>query len=54
MRIGTGWRRGLSLNKLMEVLLVRSLAEHDTEVRFRITTQMPGWQAGPVSRLAHG
>ena len=28
-------RRGLSLNKLMEELSVRALAEHDTEMRFR-------------------
>lgn len=27
-------RRGLSLNKLMEELAVRALAEHDTEMRF--------------------
>ena len=38
MRIATGWRRwrrGLSLNKLMEELSVRALAEHDTEMRMR-------------------
>ena len=29
-------RRGLSLNKLMEELSVRALAEHDTEMRFRM------------------
>ncbi len=29
-------RRGLSLNKLMEELSVRALAEHDTELRFRM------------------
>ena len=29
-------RRGLSLNKLIEDLSVRALAEHDTEMRFRI------------------
>ena len=29
-------RRGLSLNKLMEELSTRALAEHDTEMRFRI------------------
>ncbi len=29
-------RRGLSLNKLMEELAVRALAEHDTEMRFRM------------------
>ncbi len=28
-------RRGVSLNKLMEELSVRALAEHDTEMRFR-------------------
>ena len=28
-------RRGLSLNKLMEELSVRALAEHDTEMRMR-------------------
>ena len=27
-------RRGVSLNKLMEELSVRALAEHDTEMRF--------------------
>ena len=35
MRIATGWRRGLSLNKLMEELSVRALAEHDTEMQMR-------------------
>ena len=29
-------QRGLSLNKLMEELSVRVLAEHDTEMRFRM------------------
>ena len=29
-------RRGLSLNKLMEELSTRALAEHDTEMRFRM------------------
>ncbi len=29
-------RGGLSLNKLMEELSVRALAEHDTEMRFRM------------------
>ena len=29
-------RRGLSLNKLMEELSVRALAEHDTEMRVRM------------------
>ena len=29
-------RRGLSLNKLMEEISVRALAEHDTELRFRL------------------
>ncbi len=29
-------RHGLSLNKLMEELSVRALAEHDTEMRFRM------------------
>ena len=29
-------RRGLSLNELMEELSVRALAEHDTEMRFRL------------------
>jgi len=29
-------QRGLSLNKLMEELSVRALAEHDTEMRFRM------------------
>lgn len=29
-------RRGLSLNKLMEELSVRALAEHDLEMRFRM------------------
>ena len=29
-------RRGLSLNRLMEELSVRALAEHDTEMRFRM------------------
>ena len=28
-------RRGFSLNKLMQELAVRALAEHDTEMRFR-------------------
>ena len=28
--------RGVSLNKLMEEFSVRALAEHDTEVRFRM------------------
>ena len=28
-------RRGVSLNKLMQELAVRALAEHDTEMRFR-------------------
>ena len=28
-------RRGVSLNKLMQELSVRALAEHDTELRFR-------------------
>ncbi len=28
-------RRGVSLNKLMQELSVRALAEHDTEMRFR-------------------
>ncbi len=29
-------QRGVSLNKLMEELSVRALAEHDTEMRFRL------------------
>ena len=29
-------QRGLSMNKLMEELSVRALAEHDTEMRFRL------------------
>ena len=29
-------QRGLSLNKLMEEFSVRALAEHDTEMRFRL------------------
>ena len=29
-------RRGLSLNKLMEEISTRALAEHDTEMRFRL------------------
>ena len=29
-------RRGQSLNKLMEELSIRALAEHDTEMRFRL------------------
>ena len=29
-------QRGLSMNKLMEELSVRALAEHDTEMRFRM------------------
>lgn len=29
-------RRGVSLNKLVEELSVRALAEHDTEMRFRL------------------
>ena len=29
-------RQGVSLNKLMQELSVRALAEHDTEMRFRI------------------
>ena len=29
-------QRGLSLNKLIEELSVRALAEHDTEMRFRM------------------
>lgn len=28
-------RRGVSLNKLIQELAVRALAEHDTEMRFR-------------------
>ena len=28
--------RGVSLNKLMEELSTRALAEHDTELRFRL------------------
>ena len=28
-------RRGVSLNKLMQELSVRALAEHDTDMRFR-------------------
>ena len=28
--------RGMSLNKLMEELSARALAEHDTELRFRL------------------
>ena len=28
-------RRGVSLNKLMQELSARALAEHDTEIRFR-------------------
>ena len=28
-------RRGVSVNKLMQELAVRALAEHDTEMRFR-------------------
>ena len=28
-------RRGISLNKLMQELSARALAEHDTELRFR-------------------
>ena len=35
-------RRGLSLNKLMEELSVRALAEHDTEMRFRMRAAIPG------------
>lgn len=31
-------QRGLSANKLMEELSVRALAEHDTEMRFRLRT----------------
>ena len=29
-------QRGVSVNKLMEELSIRALAEHDTEMRFRI------------------
>lgn len=29
-------QRGLSLNRLMQELSVRALAEHDTEMRFRL------------------
>ena len=29
-------QRGISLNKLMEELSVRAIAEHDTEMRFRL------------------
>ena len=29
-------QRGLSVNKLIEELSVRALAEHDTEMRFRL------------------
>lgn len=29
-------QRGVSLNKLMEELSTRALAEHDTEMRFRL------------------
>ncbi len=29
-------QRGMSMNKLMEELSVRALAEHDTEMRFRM------------------
>ena len=36
MLIAIGWRRGVSVNKLMEELSVRALAEHDTEMRFRM------------------
>ena len=42
MRNATGWRRGLSLNKPMEELSVRALAEHDTEMRFRMRAAVPG------------
>jgi len=31
-------QRGVSLNKLMEELSVRALAEHDTKMRFRMRT----------------
>ena len=31
-------QRGVSLNRLMEELSVRALAEHDTEMRFRMRT----------------
>ena len=34
-------RRGVSLNKLMQELAVRALAEHDTEMRFRVRAR-PG------------
>ena len=29
-------QRGVSVNKLMEQLSIRALAEHDTEMRFRL------------------
>ena len=36
-RLGAmGARRGLSMNKLIEEISTRALAEHDTEMRFRL------------------
>ncbi|MXY67752.1 MAG: toxin-antitoxin system HicB family antitoxin [Acidobacteriia bacterium] len=39
-------QRGVSLNKLMEELSARALAEHDTEMRFR-----PRAARGTVTRV---
>lgn len=39
-------RRGVSLNKLMQELAVRALAEHDTEMRFRVRAARGGAARG--------
>ncbi len=39
-------QRNLSLNKLMEELSIRALAEHDTEMRFRMRAARGGAQRG--------
>ncbi len=39
-------RRGLSLNKLMEESSVRALAEHDTELRFRMRAKRGNAERG--------
>ena len=39
-------QRNLSLNKLMEELSIRALAEHDTEMRFRMRAARGDAQRG--------
>lgn len=39
-------QRGVSVNKLMEELSVRALAEHDTEMRFRLRAARADRQRG--------